>query len=234
MAPKGIEWHRVWARFGQFLPRSPEEAEAARSARLHHATCRLTAATDASVDLDEKAGESLGHATGLASRGLLPPGSIRKIAVDLLLQPVPDLSRSELETRWDVGPDTVRRVLVSSVPTALGSSRIPFWDVLRCEGIADPLLGWAMAGEAERQILRADLMSFEAYARFIRETTGQKISGLQRELPRLPHASIRIGKQHRFRPSLRSLELLTGRAPDRGRSEGAQRNQSIPSVAEID
>ena len=106
-----------------------------------------------------------------------------------------------------------------------------------------------MASEAERQVLRANLMPFEAYARFIRDTTGRKILGLQRDLPRFPcrehymnkarrkvltDASIRIGKQHRFRPSLRSLELLTGRPNDHGRPEGNERSQPIPSVVEID
>jgi hypothetical protein len=50
MAEKGAQWHRVWARSGEFLPRSSERAGAARSARLHDATCQLTAAIHAVVD----------------------------------------------------------------------------------------------------------------------------------------------------------------------------------------
>ena len=106
-----------------------------------------------------------------------------------------------MEARWQVGPDTARKVLraFGIDPGGRKGALILLTDVLRCEGIADPLTTWIGATSREREILASGLLTL---AQWQTHFPTDKSKHATTHYRRLKHTSlsIRIGNQHRFRP----------------------------------
>lgn len=139
---------------------------------------------------------------------------VRRMAVELLGDPPPTLTRTDLEVRWRVGPDTVRKLVKLSHPDLPDRAPVPLWSVLQSEGVVDPMVTWAFATSLGRKILCSDLLHFEGYAKLVLRETGQNIHSWKRHLANYPGASIRIGKKHRFRPDSTALEVMTRQAQE--------------------
>lgn len=84
---------------------------------------------------------------------------LRRSAVALEACPVPKLTKKEIALRWSVGPDTVRRVLrnFDLDPGPTKDSGLPLTDLLRCEGLDDPIAAWALGTDDDRLLFEADL-----------------------------------------------------------------------------
>jgi hypothetical protein len=65
---------------------------------------------------------------------------IRRLAVLLDQHPVPHLTKRDIQKRWSVGKDTVRKVLRANGvdPGRAKGLLIPITDVMFCEGISVP------------------------------------------------------------------------------------------------
>jgi hypothetical protein len=159
----------------------------------------------------------------------LSPKEARRLAIELVEHPMPEFLRVHLERRWVVGPDTVRKVLRRSAPDLNDERPVPFTTVLECEGHQDPLRDWLAASPGERSVLLSDLLTFDDYAQFIAERTGMKISAWRRHLAGGPDASVRIGKQHRFRPDTRAAEKLRAAKQSAVRTHTPEKHPENPS-----
>lgn len=130
----------------------------------------------------------------------------RAIAMALYRAPLPELTKRDIERRWKVGADTVRKILraFGADPGPDRSLSIPIFDILRCEGISDPLSSWISATPDARNILTSDLLTLDEWlAQEVGKNTLERTK-YYRALSCGRLASIRIGKQHRFRPSLQA------------------------------
>lgn len=128
----------------------------------------------------------------------------RVLALALQRAPLVTYTKVALERRWRVGPDTVRTVLrdCNVDPGPDRSLAIPLTDALLCEGIGDPLGVWVSASPDYRKILSADLLTLEDWLAQSPEKARRDRSKTYRQLSHGGLSSIRIGKQHRFRPAL--------------------------------
>lgn len=144
------------------------------------------------VVFDTAAGDVIGVDHILASCGFVPEHTAEIVEEGIVDGAV---SRQRMSFVLSVKVATARRHIVALdqrgmlVPSGEGRGRrlgdIPALAHFRLEALRQLHMGGALC-ERRPDLAIAKLMPFEAYARFIRETTGQKISGLQRELPRLP------------------------------------------------
>lgn len=130
----------------------------------------------------------------------------RVLALALQRNPFPSFTKKCVETRWRVGPDSVRKILRNQDvdPGSEKSLRIPLTDVLLCEGFSDPLAMWISASPELRKILSADLTTLEEWLAQASEETKRDKTKYYRDLAEGRLASVRIGKQHRFRPTLQA------------------------------
>lgn len=128
----------------------------------------------------------------------------RILALALQRNPFPSFTKKCLESRWQVGPDVVRDILrhfgVDPGPEA--GLHIPATDALLCEGFSDPLAVWISASTEYRKILSADLLKLEDWIAQKPEKDQRDKTKYYRELSEGRLASVRIGKQHRFRQTL--------------------------------
>jgi|SRR6056297_662010 len=128
----------------------------------------------------------------------------RILALALQRNPFPSFTKKCLESRWQVGADVVRDILrhfgVDPGPEA--GLHIPATDVLLCEGFSDPLAVWISASTEYRKILSADLLKLEDWIAQKPEKDQRDKTKYYRELSEGRLASVRIGKQHRFRQTL--------------------------------
>lgn len=129
---------------------------------------------------------------------------LRRIAVALETHPVPTLTKKEIAVRWSVGPDTVRKVLrtLAVDPGPTKSFAIPLTDVLRCEGLDDPVAAWALGTDNDRVIFEADLRTLADRRQSQQARTKFAMGTYRRKAREGELCSIRIGIQHRFRPTL--------------------------------
>lgn len=132
----------------------------------------------------------------------------RKLAVALLRAPIPELTKRDVETRWSVGPDTVRRVLRTQGvdPGGEKSLLIPLTDVLLCEGDREPLATWVSSSDDERKILTVDLLTMDEVLAAQQKSRKITSDAFYRRLKAGKVGSIRIGSQHRFRRDLAAAE----------------------------
>jgi|GEM_PF-2118358 len=133
---------------------------------------------------------------------------IRELALALRDHPIPTLTKKQISQRWSVGSDTVRKVLrkFGVDPGPLKDVGIPLTDVLSCEHLDDPLSAWAFGSDEDRLIFEADLLSPEKKRADDTRRSKLHISTYRRHAREGRLISIRIGKQHRFRPNLASAE----------------------------
>ena len=129
---------------------------------------------------------------------------LRRIAVALEAHPVPTLTKKEIALRWSVGPDTVRTVLrkFGLDPGPTKDSGIPLTDLLRCEGLDDPTAAWALGIVDDRLFFEADLKTLAEHRLSQRARTKFAMGTYRRKAREGVLLSIRIGVQHRFRPTL--------------------------------
>jgi hypothetical protein len=132
----------------------------------------------------------------------------RVIALALQRVPLPEQTKRDLEARWRVGPDTVRKVLRARGvdPGPEKHLTVPLTDVLLCEGMADPLTAWVLASENERKILQADLLILDEWREQGAPQAKFDKSGNYRRFQDGRASSIRIGHQHRFRRDIVAAE----------------------------
>ncbi|WP_143042395.1 hypothetical protein [Citreimonas salinaria] len=77
-------------------------------------------------------------------------------------------------------------------------------DALLCEGFSDPLAVWISASAECRKILSADLLTLEGWIAQKPKKEQRDRTKYYRELSEGRLASVRIGKQHRFRQTLKA------------------------------
>lgn len=132
--------------------------------------------------------------------GLRSASATRQIAIALDRNPVPEFSNSKIEARWQVGPDTVRKVLRTfGVDPGLQKGALtPLTDLLFCEGDSDPIKTWITASDRQREILAANLLTLEEWKKHLPLGEQKHATTHYRRLNTTTD-SIRIGKQHRFR-----------------------------------
>jgi hypothetical protein len=152
---------------------------------------------------------------GLVASTTRSASQTRVLALALQRNPFPSFTKQCCETRWQVGPDSVRTILrVWAVdPGPVKSLRIPLTDVLLCEGFSDPLAMWISASPELRKILSADLLTLEEWLAQASGEEKRDETKYYRDLAEGRLASVRIGNQHRFRPTLEAA--LCGPAIDR-------------------
>jgi len=142
----------------------------------------------------------------MAASLLRTASQTRVLALALQRNPFPSFTKKCVETRWQVGPDSVRKILRNQGvdPGSEKSLGIPLIDLLLCEGFSDPLAMWISASPELRKILSADLMTLEDWLAQASEETKRDKTKYYRDLAEGRLASVRIGKQHRFRPTLQA------------------------------
>jgi len=114
------------------------------------------------------------------------------------------LSKGAVATRWRVGADTVRKIL-GDLGVDYGSRndhKIPLTIIMLHEEFFDPLETWIFAGPDGRKILSADLLTLEEWLAQTPEKAQRDKTKYYREFAEGRLASVRIGNQHRFRPTL--------------------------------
>lgn len=79
-------------------------------------------------------------------------------------------------------------------------------EILRCEGIADPILVWALGTDEDRKILQAELLTLEELPPPNPLHRKFHLATLRRKAREGALKSIRIGVQHRIRPDLCDAE----------------------------
>lgn len=136
------------------------------------------------------------------------PRETRAIAIALNRNPLPSFAKKCLERRWKIGPDSVRSVLrqCGVDPGSEKGLLVPLTDALICEGIADPLCIWISASAGLRKILTADLLTLDDWLGQEPGSLPRDRTKYYRELSQGRLASIRIGKRHRFRPTLEAAQ----------------------------
>lgn len=136
------------------------------------------------------------------------PSETRVLALRLLENPPPDFSKVQLEARWQLGPDTVRKILrIHGVDPGLKKGLVvPFHDVLLCEGFTDPLGFWAVATAHIRAILRSDLLTMDEWKAAQPRDQRLHSDGLNRQEQNRLLRSIRMGKFYRFRRNARQAQ----------------------------
>lgn len=134
---------------------------------------------------------------GTAATPFRSASETRRLALTLQRRPVPQLTKKQLETRWGVGPDSVRKTLrLNGVdPGPEKDNLIPLTDGLLCEGVDDPFMAWIAASETELAVLTADLLTEEGWRAQSTERRTER-GACRRDLPPV----IRIGRLKRFRP----------------------------------
>ena len=139
----------------------------------------------------------------------LTPQQTRILALAPRRSPIPSLTKRSIERRWQVGPDSVRKILreFGVDPGKEKSLLVPLTDVLRCEGFSDPLRAWISASQDGRIILTADLLTLDDRLKGAIGKTARDRSGYYRKLSEGLLESIRIGKQHRFRPTFEAARM---------------------------
>jgi len=132
----------------------------------------------------------------------------RLLALALQRVPIPQVTKKEIETRWQAGPDTVRKLLRTCAVDPGGSKSllIPLTDVLFCEGDPDPLTTWVLASKDQRKILSVDLLSVDEYLAAQPQSRRVTPDVLYRSVRSGTQKSVRIGTLHRFRRSLSAAE----------------------------
>jgi hypothetical protein len=137
----------------------------------------------------------------------------RLIAIRLQDAPAPFFSKKQLEHRWQIGPDTVRKLLLkeSIDPGPKKGLLISLFDILHLEAVNDPLGLWVTATEDIQAVLSADLLTLDDWRA---HNTGKSAKlhsdTIYRKSQRGLLQSIRIGKFHRFRrTALQSREWLS-------------------------
>lgn len=145
-----------------------------------------------------------GVSSAPAGSALRSAGDTRVLALELQRAPIPDLSKGEVAARWRVGSDTVRKILGDvGVDYGGGKDRkISLTIIMLHEEFVDPLETWIFAGPDGRRILSADLLTLEEWLAQAPGKAQRDKTKYYRELADGRLASIRIGNQHRFRPTL--------------------------------
>ena len=133
---------------------------------------------------------------------------IRLLAQRLHANPVPLLTKRDLIKRWKVGKDVVRKMLRAHGvdPGQLRDLTVPLTDALHCEGVEDPLSAWAMGTDEDRAIFEADLLTLRELRDADNRASKLHIETYRRHARDGQKPSIRIGKQHRFRPQTETIE----------------------------
>ncbi len=154
--------------------------------------------------------------TDIAEVGLTPrsASATRVLALRLQRSPFPDLSKKQIGSRWKAGPDSVRKILRRNGvdPGPEKHRLVPLTDVLLCEGFRDPLVAWISATDDDRTILCGDLLSLDEWRTLVCDETTRDRTKYYRELTGRTVSSIRIGKLHRFRPTLELCRGVSGSA----------------------
>lgn len=132
--------------------------------------------------------------------GLRSASTTRQIAIALDRNPIPELTKLDLETRWQVGPDTVRKILraFGIDPGGQKGALISLLEILPIEGVQKPLETWIAATDREREILASPLLTLEQLKERSPRCCGKQAATVYRRL-KAANPSIRIGNQHRFR-----------------------------------
>jgi len=127
----------------------------------------------------------------------------RALALALRDAPPPEFTKVDLQRRWKIGADTVRKVLRESGvdPGREKGGLVPMFDVLRCEGVADPLLCWASAMDRMRELLSADLLTPDERGLRAKDAVPDRGALSPRGRTAEPAPCILIGRSRRFRPS---------------------------------
>lgn len=147
------------------------------------------------------------------------PAETRALALAIQRHPIPHLSKTDLRMRWKVGTDTVASVLRrhDAYPGLSRDATISLTEILRCEGIADPVLAWALGTDADRTILQAGLLTLEELEAPNPLHRKFHIATLRRKARERSLKSIRIGAQHRVRPDLSDAETWLAAAARRAK-----------------
>ncbi len=138
----------------------------------------------------------------------------RLIAIRLQDRPPPLLTKKQLEHRWQIGSDTVRKLLLENNidPGPKKGLLIDLLDVLSVEQVNDPLGLWVTASEATCAVLSADLLTLDEWRMGSTEDTRLHSDTYYRQSQRGLLQSIRIGKFHRFRRNaVQAKEWLSSR-----------------------
>lgn len=140
------------------------------------------------------------NADPTVARGFRSASATRLIAIALDRNPISEFAKSEVERRWQVGPDTVRKILrtFGVDPGGQKGALIPLADLLLCEGVSEPIDTWITATARARGIYAADLLTLEQWIARHPEIAKRHATTHYRRLTD-DRASIRIGHQHRFR-----------------------------------
>ncbi len=132
----------------------------------------------------------------------------RLLALSLHRLPFPNLTREDVEQRYQIGPDSVRKYLLKHgvVDQSKRGLNIPLTEILLWEGVHDPLTTWVLGSNEDREILSADLLTLEDWLMQFGDASDGHSTKYYRGLADGKYASIRIGRLHRFRPKHRTTD----------------------------
>lgn len=130
---------------------------------------------------------------------------LRQRAQALKANPIPLLTKSNIKKRWKLESfQTIKRVLekhtVLSVNPDTGERPLfKLTDILRVEGVVDPVGAWTMGSEQDRELLKAPLLTPDEHRAGTNRLVPQHLETVRRRARSGAHAGIKIGKQWRFR-----------------------------------
>lgn len=133
----------------------------------------------------------------------------RRLALALYEYPYPDFSRRDLARRWQVSGEVVSRILKTASTSfdRMENSRIALPDVLCIEGDSNPIRTWVEGSTTDRENLVADLLTLNEWVTLTFGAEARERTKYYRSIAEWEHLSIRIGRQHRFRPGGKSLKI---------------------------
>jgi len=148
-----------------------------------------------------KASQTSGAGKSTTRRIIRTQSETRLMAIRLQDTPPPLFSKKQLELRWQIGPDTVRKLLLQNNidPGPKKGLLIALFDVLSVEQVNDPIGLWVTATEGTRAVLSADLLTLDEWRAGSTENTCLHSDTYYRRSQKGLLQSIRIGKFHRFR-----------------------------------
>lgn len=137
----------------------------------------------------------------------------RELARKLDTCPTPLLTITDLQERWNCSRSTVNRIRkrlgLSSDGPADGHPVFDLLKILALEGIADPLVIWALGTDEDRKLLTAPLLSVDDLKALDRTNGGHHPETFRRRARSGKIPGIRLGKGWLFRPTLDELSRLS-------------------------